>query len=546
VSFDYLRGYLGDSLYDKCFQTYFDRWHFKHPQPSDLRATFEEVAGRQLGWFFDDLIGTDKKLDYKITGAKKVDGGWKVSLKNVGEINAPVCVSAVKDGKVVKSVWYEGFAGESSPFFSVADADYFIIDQPEDAPEINRKNNRTRTHGVLKEVEPLKLQFGGSLDNPEKTQLFFTPTLGFNNYDGFMLGAAFYNHLVPQKKFEWSVMPMYGFGSKELVGHTDAFFNFGDCGIFQLVRVGVNANQYSYYTPQPADFPNDAAPDRTLMFRKIAPEIGFTFQKKRARSPISNQIILRGIYTTVDEFNLTADSNAINLTIEPVSRMFYEAKYILRNGRSVNPWNMELRYQMGDDMSKLSLTANYTFNYANGKGFHFRIFGGTFLDNTNSGPYRWRMSGYSTRGLQNQDYLFDHIYFGRTEQTGGMAAQFAEEDGAFKLYSPIGQSNNWLADVNVKIDLPVKNRFLNKFKIYADFGTCSDDALATNKLLYNSGVMFSLANGVCDVYFPILMSSDIDQYYKSNDLNYASKIRFTFYIERFGLQNISSLVSSAF
>jgi hypothetical protein len=546
VCFDYLRGYLGDTLYDKCFQTYFDRWHFKHPQPSDIRVVFEEVSGRPLGWFFDDMIGTDKKLDYKITGAKKDDAGWKIGLKNVGEISAPVCVSAVKDGKVVKSVWYEGFTGESNPHFPLVDADFFIIDQPEDAPEVNRKNNRAKTHGVLKKVEPLRVQFGGSLDNPSRTQLFFTPTIGYNNYDGFMLGAAFYNHLVPQKKFEWTVMPMYGFRSGELVGHADAFLNFADCGIFQAVRVGVNANQYSYYTPQESDYPRTMVPDRTLMFRKVAPEVGFTFRKKRARSPITNQITLRMIYTNVDRYVLTVDSSTIRNEIAPVEKIFYEAKYMLRNSRDVNPWNMELRYQMGDDMSKLSMTANYTINYGNGKGFHFRLFGGTFLDNTNSGPYRWRMSGYSTRGMQNQDYLFDHIFLGRTEQTGGLAAQFAEEDGAFKMYSPVGQSNNWLLALNVKIDLPVKNRFLSRFKLYADFGTCSSDAIADNKLLYNSGVMFSIARGVCDMYFPILWAQDIDDYYKANGLKYPSMIRFTFNITRFGLSNTSSLINQAF
>jgi hypothetical protein len=546
VCFDYLRGYLGDSLYDKCFRTYFDRWHFKHPQPEDLRAVFEEVSGRSLSWFFDDMIGTDKKLDYKITDAKKDESGWKIGLKNVGEISAPVSVSAVKNGQVVKTVWFEGFTGESNPRFPMVDADYFIVDQPEDGPDVNRKNNTIKSHGVLKKTEPLRLQFLGSLDNPSRTQLFFTPALGYNKYDGFMLGAAFYNHLLPQKRFEWCVMPMYGFSSGELVGHADAFLNFSGRRTFQLIRVGVNANQYSYYTPQAADYPYSTVPDRTLMFRKIAPEVSFLFKKKRARSPLTNQITLRAISTTVDQFLMSVDSNDIVKEIQPVSKMFYEAKYTLRNSRNVNPWNMELRYQMGDNMSKLSLTANYTVNYANGKGFHFRLFGGTFLDNSNSGPYRWRMSGYSPRGLQNQDYLFDHIFIGRTEQSGGLAQQFAEEDGAFKMYSPVGQSNNWLLALNVKIDLPVKNRFLSRFKLYADFGPASTDALADNKLLYNSGVMFTLASGVCDVYFPILWAQDIDDYYKANGLKYNSMIRFTFNIGRFGLQNFSSFVNQAF
>ena len=538
VCFDYLRGYLGDSLYDKCFRTYFDRWHFKHPQPSDLRATFEEVSGKQLGWFFDDMLGTTKKLDYKMTSAKKKDGGWELGIENNGDIAAPVCVSAVKDGKVVKSVWYEGFTGSSSPNFPLMDVDYFILDQPEDGPDVKRKNNTIKSHGVLKKVEPLRLQLLGSLDNPSRTQLFFLPTIGFNNYDKFMIGAAFYNHVIPQKKFEWVVMPMYGFGSKKLVGHADVFVNLTPRSVFQSIRIGANANQYSFYKIQDADHPTELAPDRELMFRKVAPEIGFTFKKKRARSPITQRITLRMIWTQQEYIDISADSNTISWAIGVAERTFYEAKYRIDNDRNVHPWSLEAKYQQGDNMSKLSLTANYTVNYGRDKGIHFRVFGGTFLDKNNTGPYRWRMSGYGARGIGNHDYLFDYIFLGRSEESGTMASQFVEQEGAFKIYSPVGQSNNWLLAMNVKVDLPVKNRFLNKFKLYADFGTCSSDGLSDQKLLYNAGVQFSVIGGICDVYFPILFSQNIKDYYTTNDLKYASMIRFTFNIERLGLAQI--------
>ncbi len=547
VCFDYLRGYLGDSIYDKCFRTYFDRWHFKHPQPADLRTTFEEVSGKQLGWFFDDLIGTTKKLDYKLTSAKKNNGTWELNIKNCGEIAAPVCVTAIKDGKVVKSVWYEGFTGTSSPNFIIADADYFIIDQPEDAPEINRKNNIIKTHGICKKTEPLRLQFVGSFDNPTRTQLFFSPVMGFNNYDKFMIGAAFYNHVLPQKTFEWVAMPMYSFGSGKVVGHADAFLNFRKCGIFQSIRIGVNANQYNFYKIQPEDHPADAAPDRELMFQKVAPEIGFTFRKKRMRSPISHQIVLRAIWTKQEYIDVSVDSNSVSWGIGSSEKTFYEAKYMLRNNRNVHPWSLEAKYQQGDNMSKLSLVANYTVNYANGKGIHFRFFGGTFLDKGNTGPYRWRMSGYGSRGLGNHDYLFDHIFLGRSEETGALGAQFVEQDGAFKIYSPIGQSNNWLVAMNVKIDLPVKSRLLNKFKLYADFGTSSADALADQSFLYNAGVQFSLlGNGICDVYFPLLWSKDIANYYDATGQGYTSMIRFTFNIGQFGLANLANSISNGF
>ncbi len=38
----------------------------KHPGPDDLRAVFESHTDKDLSWFFDDFLGTTKRLDYKI------------------------------------------------------------------------------------------------------------------------------------------------------------------------------------------------------------------------------------------------------------------------------------------------------------------------------------------------------------------------------------------------------------------------------------------------------------------------------------------------
>lgn len=74
-------------------------------------------------------------------------------------------------------------------------------------PEVNRKNNTIYTHGIFRTVEPLKIQLAGSLDNPKRTQLFWMPTVGFNSYDKFMVGAAIYNHVMPGKNWNGVLCP---------------------------------------------------------------------------------------------------------------------------------------------------------------------------------------------------------------------------------------------------------------------------------------------------------------------------------------------------
>ncbi|GAB4143589.1 MAG: hypothetical protein Fur0041_18670 [Bacteroidia bacterium] len=544
--FDYLRGYLGDSLYDKCFRTYFDRWHFKHPMPEDIRATFEEVSGKNLSWFFDDMIGTTKALDYKITSAKKNTTGWTIGVKNNGSINGPVLINAIKNNVVVKSVWYEGFSGKKALEFPSCDADEFMIDQPEDMPEIRRGNNTISTSGIFRKTEPLKIQFLGSLDNPGKTQLFWTPAMGFNYYDKFMIGAAFYNKLVPQKKFEWTLMPMYSTGSGKAVGYTDAFFNITPGKVFQKIRIGAKANQYNFYKVKNADHPLDKAPDRELIFRKIAPEISFDIRKKKLRSPINQTIKVRGIWLKEDiiKTDYAPDFSSYNWYIGTTERTFYEGSYTLTNTRKVHPYSFKVAYQQGDNMSKVTFTGNYRISYSAKKGIDFRIFAGAFIDTTNTGPYRFRMSGWGPLGIGNHDYLYDNIMLGRSENSGLLAQQFVEEDGGFKVYSPVGQSGKWMLAVNMNADLPFKKGLLNMIHLYADAGICGEDGRVSESLLYNAGIKLSvLGGGLLDIYFPLIISKDIKNYYNANGLKYGNQIRFTFNIGKFNLSNLSGLIS---
>ncbi len=547
VVFNYLRAYLGDSLYDKAFQAYFDRWHWKHPQPEDIRATFEEVTGKNLSWFFDDLIKTRKVMDYKIVSVpkfndpeNKLGGQIVVMVKNAGEINGPVMLNAVKDDKIVQTQWYEGFSGKLGLMFPGGDYDYIRIDQPEWMPEINRKNNIARTHGIFKKTEPLKLQFVGSLDNPERTQLFWTPTIGYNAYDKFMVGAAVYNHVMPSKTFEWLVMPMYSVGDNSVVGHAEAFFNFYPNSVFQDIRIGANANRYNFYTLQENDFPlgTTTFPDRRLGFTKVAPEILFDFKKGYARSPVSQAVKLRMIWLQTDEVRYSFDATGNSTTISPIDRTFYEASYIFRNARKVHPFDFTVELQQGDEMMKAQVTGNYHINISARKTIDIRVFGGAFIDEDETGRYFFRMSGWGPRGFGNQDYLFDHIFLGRSEKDGLLAQQFAIEDGGFKMYTGAGNANKWLAAANLTVPIPVKNKLLGLIKFYGDFGIYRSGWLSGPEFLYNAGAQVTLIPNICEVYFPLVYSSSIKDYYDANGFGYGKMIRFTLNLNTLNPSNL--------
>jgi len=76
--FNYLRSYLGDSLFDSIMHDYYHTWKNKHPRPEDLKAVFESHTEKDLSWFFDDFLGTTRRLDYKIVRFEN----QKVLIKN--------------------------------------------------------------------------------------------------------------------------------------------------------------------------------------------------------------------------------------------------------------------------------------------------------------------------------------------------------------------------------------------------------------------------------------------------------------------------------
>lgn len=529
IVFDYLMSVLGEEEMEKAMRHYFDLWHFKHPQPGDLKKALEESTGKDLTWFFDDLINSAKKIDYKIKSSEKnADGSWSIKVKNKGDVKAPLFIQGLKDGQVVQKAVYEGFSGTQALSFpaSGSDIDLFKIDYNESIPEVNRKNNSLKTHGIFKKKEPFRLQLFGSLDNPDKTQLFYSPVMGWNNYNRWMFGLAFYNHLVLQKKFEFELVPMYSFGTKDLAGYGRVAYNiFPDNTPFQNISLGVRGTRYSY-----SKVPFD------MNFNKIAPELAIKFKKRNPTSTLSSTLRYRHITLINDSYSVYAwlgfnTSPELTYIRAQTLHRFNDVTYELSGKDAVQPFILQVNFQEGgqrtnksgnaiDEMMKVSLTSLYTYKFREAnKGIELRLFAGTFI-NASAAPYRFRLSGQTG----SQDYLFDNVYLGRTERDGILANQFTETDGAFKFYSPVGQSSKWLAAINLKASL---GNLKIPVKVYADIGTAGDDALNTENILYNAGLCLSLVDNMVEVYFPLLLSKDLQDYKDAAKLNYQETVRFT-------------------
>ncbi len=172
LGFNYLRAYLGDSLYDSIMHDYYFLWKNKHPHPDDLRDVFESHADKDLSWFFNDFLGTTKRLDYKIARFRK----GKVLIKNKGELEAPLLIAEMNGDTILSQKWEDGF--EDSKWVNTAPGNFseIRIDPDHKMTELYRLNNNIRTSGVFRKADPFCLQFLYAVEDPDKRYLIYFPS----------------------------------------------------------------------------------------------------------------------------------------------------------------------------------------------------------------------------------------------------------------------------------------------------------------------------------------------------------------------------------
>ncbi len=540
LAFDYLMNYLGKEKFDEAMRFYFEQWKFEHPTPEDLIKTLQYYLNADLKWFVNELLTTNKKLDYKMISHKELeDHSHAILVKNNNKLLGPVSVSGIKDGKLIGTVWYNGFKGKRVFEFPPSEIDEFKIDYEEFMPDVKRKNNNIRTNSLFKKTEPLQLNFIGKLDNPNYSQLNYTPIFGYNHYNTFMLGCAFYNYTFLQKKIEYTIAPMYAFGSNTPVGFADFTVNIlPNSSILQQITFSVKAKSfaYNYFDAKPFNEANASqVKSINLNYYKLSENIDFQIKKHNPRSKITQHIgyTVTQLFVDKEKYNLnTINSSQSSVSIQNQSTIINNFYYSLQNTRVINPYSAILNFQHNDLFGKISSCFNYAVSFKNNNSLDFRMFIGTFAygNNLNKGPYRFRMSGFNGY----QDYLFDYNYIGRNESQGLEAAQFTENDGAFKIWTPLGQSSKWLVALNIKSPkigkLPLK--------LFLDIGTSEfKESLYKDKFLYNFGIDICIWKNIFEIYVPITYSHDIKTVLETNNKGFFDTIRFTLNLHNINPRN---------
>lgn len=89
-----MKDLLGDVLFKKCLHAYMDRWHGKHPIPWDFFYTYNDVAKKNMNWFWTNWFFQNNYIDYAVAKTVKNTSGYAVTIDNIGGMTAPVDIIA--------------------------------------------------------------------------------------------------------------------------------------------------------------------------------------------------------------------------------------------------------------------------------------------------------------------------------------------------------------------------------------------------------------------------------------------------------------------
>ncbi len=531
VSVDYLKAYLGDSLFDRCMNNYFDQWKFKHPDPDDLKNAFVSASGKNLDWFFDNLMRSSKKIDYSFKKLTQRNDTITLSIKNKEQINSPLWVSTYFQGKKLNNKLIEGFSGLKKIETGYTTGYSYKIDGENEIPELERRNNTIRSSGIFKKTEKLKLKFLSGIENPDRTTIYFIPVVGYNLYNSVMPGIVVHNINFFEKKFEYAIMPLYGSRTKDISGGLNLQYHvYLNNNTFRKITFEETIGHYGYAEDFYSPLDNSYNYHHIQEFTKFDTRVIIQLKRPHPQKDIRKEIEVRDVFVRRDiPFNSFYAPQEIDYN-------YLKLEYRRVNNNPLDASSQKFFALMNKDFIQLNAELKQFFCYGElNKGASIRFFAGfTKINNEiqRDVDYRYNLSG--TTGAT--DYLYDDIFIGRTETDGIWSQQFSRTGAGFTAPTFFyRKAEKWITGLNASTTLPG----LIPFKLYANVGTFDNTELSFigfKGISWELGVEFPVIKNVLTIYFPFAYSKDIQYAIDSQNLNFGNTIRFELH-----LQNLNPL-----
>lgn len=517
AAFYYLMSYIGVEEFDEIMKKFYQEWKYKHPQPEDIRCFFEEKTEEDLSWFFDELLGTTKKVDYKI----KKSFDKNLVIINKGQISAPICFSFVENDKEISQNWIKPTKKKTKiSIDKTSDFDY-IIDYNYLTFDYNKTNNYCLNEESNKK---LKLKFLTSLTIENNIKINYLPAFGYNYTDKLLAGIFLHNFTFPKRRFQYKLMSIFslkngspsGIGvlKYELVKSENFDIDLG-AKFKSFTRTFISSNNIYNQQNTTEDFVKEK-------FFRLKIYADFELKTLKNYHRRENHLVVSGIITNS---NQTA----------------YEVKYQYFHKSALNPFNFEISAMEYTNFNQIySLETNYLLRIYKENSLQIRFFG-SYLTNTYDESQNSMFPFVGVSGSSSyEDFVFDNFFIGRSrniiENPGNMMNhQFINNNGGFGLYSPFGAKSQYLTSLNLKFNIsktPFRPYFNiafyeNSGKDIYEFDYFDDSfSIQTQKFAYECGISIAIVRDKLEIYFPIYASKDIWDYNNKITEKYFQKVRF--------------------
>ena len=141
-----LRALLGPDLFHRGLREYGRRWLGRHPEPEDFFNTFDQLAGRNLGWFWQTWFYQAWPLDQAIASVRTDGDSIAITIEDRGLAPMPVRLAVTRAGGAVErielpvDVWLKGARTAVARVAKAPAVTRVEIDPEQAFPDVDRTN----------------------------------------------------------------------------------------------------------------------------------------------------------------------------------------------------------------------------------------------------------------------------------------------------------------------------------------------------------------------------------------------------------------------
>ena len=493
----YLDAYLKEDIIKNSLKEFYNNASLTLAKSDEFSQILKGKTDKNLDWYFNDYLLTRKKINYTIKKIEKKGDSVKVLIKNKSNFKAPITLYGVDKKSIKFKQWLEPIEDEHSITVSQKDIDRLSLNYEYLLPESNLRDNWKKLDKKLLN-RPLKFTFFRDIEDPYYNQVFYKPFIGYNLYDGLLLGPTFYNQALFKKKWLFSATPVYGFKSKTLTGSLSlAYEHLPEETAVYRYRAGLSAATSHY--------------DEDLGVTKFTPYVSIAFKRKSLRDVGGKNLFARFVVVDKDLPDPMTNPESFKYNI-------FNLRYTYSKPDIINNLRYFADFQYKNDFSKVSLDIRYRKLLNIKRHIDVRLFFGSFLYNETETDF------FSYAIDRPTDYLFDLNYLARSESSGFLSQQVILAEGGFKSIFDDQFANEWILTSNFSVGI------WRWVELYADVGYLKNKG-ENARFKYDSGVRLVFMPDLLELYFPVQSSLGFEPGFS----DYSSRIRFviTLDFERF-------------